>query len=265
MADFTRTLREISGLLRDFLAAEEYASRKGFLQSVNQKAKLTGILLLIALAISTQNPFYLFFLLLFSLSVVILSKIPLRAYLPRFGFIPLFAFIIVIPWLFLTEGEPAFSLLGVEITKEGIMYVLTFGLRVTACVAAISLLLFTTRVSDLLYTLRSLKIPEMFVEILGITYRYLFSLLSELQKMLLGKESRVVSAKGNSWRTGAKIAANFMLRTLSKGEKVHKAMLARGYSGKFKTYPRNQGWNANSSAFVAIVAAMVVLWLLTRL
>jgi cobalt/nickel transport system permease protein len=158
-------------------------------------------------------------------------------------------------------GQPAFLLFGIEVKREGIAYVLNFGLRVTACVACISLILFTTRVSDLLHTLRMLKIPEAFVEILGITYRYAFSFLSELQRMLLGRESRIVSRKVSLWRTGGKIAASFMLRTLSKGEEVHKAMKARGYNGKFKAYSRNQGWNLSSTAFVALVAAMVVAWL----
>jgi cobalt/nickel transport system permease protein len=264
MVDFTRTTREISGLLRDFLAVEEFASRNGFLQAVNQKVKLVGIFLLIALAISTQNLLYFFYLLLFSLLMVYLSKIPMRTYLLRFGFIPLFAFIIVLPWIFMMPGHGILSFFGIKITREGIVYVVTFGLRVTACVSCITLILFTTRVSDLLNTLRALKIPETFVEIIGITYRYLFSLLSELQRMFLGRESRTAS-KISLWRTGSKIAANFMLRTLSKGEEVHKAMRARGYNGKFKTYPRNQKWTAKSITFVAIIMVMVGIWLVTGL
>ncbi len=263
--DLTRTVREISGLLRDFLVAEEYASRNGFLQTVSQKVKLIGIFLLIALAISTQNLYYLFFLLLFSFTMVYLSKIPMRAYLPRFGFIPLFAFIIVLPWIFLMSGQRAFSPFGVEITKEGILYVMTFGLRVTACVSCISLLLFSSRVSDLLHTLRGLRIPEMLVEILGITHRYLFSLLSELYGMLLGRESRIVSRRGRAWRESGKVVANFLLRTISKGENVHKAMMARGYNGRFKTYPRDYGIGANTLVFMISVGMIVATWVMIRL
>jgi len=267
MAELAGTIKVISKLLRDFLIAEEYAYKEGFLQDVNQKVKLIGILLLIVLAVSTQNIFFLLLLFLFSLALVLLSNVSLKMYLPRFGFIPMFAFIIVLPWIFLMPGPPVLSFIGLDVTMPGIMYVITFTLRVTACVACISLLLFTTRVSDLLHTLRSLKIPDPMVDMLGLVYRYLFSFLSELQRMLFGRECRIVSKQGllNKWHDGGKVVGNFLSRTFSRGENVYKAMKARGYDGSFKTYPRKYKIEVKSIVFMGLVGAMVGIWFVTRL
>jgi len=267
MVELGSTIKVISNLLKDFLVAEEYAYREGFLQGVNQKVKLMAIFLLIVLAVSTQNVFFLLILFLFSLAMVLLSNISLKMYLPRFGFIPLFAFIIVLPWIFLIPGQPVFTLLGLNVTMPGIVYVITFTLRVTACVSCISLLLFTTRASDLLYTLKSLKIPALLVDMFGLVYRYLFTFLSELERMLLGRECRVVSDQGllKNWRDGGMLVGSFLSRTFSRGENVYKAMKARGYDGSFKTYPRNHKIDGKSIAFIALVGIMVGVWLVTRL
>jgi len=267
MAELAGTINVISKLLRDFLIAEEYAYKEGFLQSVNQKVKLIGIFLLIVLAVSTQNIFFLLLLFLFSLALVLLSNVSLKMYIPRFGFIPMFAFIIVLPWIFLMPGQPVLTFSGLNVTMPGIMYVTTFTLRVTACVSCISLLLFTTRVSDLLHALRSLKIPDPMVDMLGLVYRYLFSFLSELQSMLFGRNCRIVSKQGllKNWNAGGKVVGNFLSRTFSRGENVYKAMKARGYDGSFKTYPRNYKIEGKSIVFMVLVGVMIGIWFVTRL
>ncbi len=267
MVELAGTIKVISKLLRDFLIAEEYAYKAGFLQGVDQRIKLIGIFLLIVLAVSTQNIFFLLFLFLFSLAMVLLSNVSLKIYLPRFGFIPTFAFIIVLPWIFLMPGQPVLSLVGLNATMPGIMYVITFTLRVTACVSCISLLLFTTRVSDLLHTLRSLKIPDPLVDMFGLVYRYLFSFLSELHRMLLGRECRIVSEQKllKKWNDGGKVVGNFLSRTFSRGENVYKAMKARGYDGTFRTYPQDYKIGAKSVVFIVLVGVMVGIWLVTRL
>ena len=267
MVELAGTIKVISKLIRDFLVAEEYAYKEGFLQGVDQKLKLLGLVLLIVLATATQSLYFLLFLFLFSLSMALISKVSLRVYLPRFGFIPLFAFINVLPWLFLMPGQQVLTFIGLDITMPGIMYVLTFTLRVMACVSCISLLLFTTRVSDMLHTLKSLKIPETLVDVFGLVYRYLFSFLSELERMLLGRECRVVSDQGllKNWGDGGKVVGNFLSRTFSRGENVYKAMKARGYNGSFKAYPREVKIGTKSLAFMACEGVMVGIWFATRL
>jgi cobalt/nickel transport system permease protein len=267
MVELAGTIKVIAKLLRDFLVSEEYAYKDGFLQGVDQKLKLLGIILLIVLATATQNVYFLLSLFFFSLSLALLSKVSLRMYLPRLGFIPLFAFIIVLPWVFLMPGQPVFTFIGLEATMPGIVYVLTFTLRVVACVSCLSLLLFTTRVSDMLTTLKSLKIPEPLVDMFGLVYRYLFSFLSELERMFLGRECRVVSDQGllKNWRDGGKVVGNFLSRTFSRGENVYKAMKARGYDGSFKAYPRDDELGMKSIAFMACELVMVGLWFVTRL
>lgn len=266
MVEFVGSIGKVSELLRDFLSAEEYSYRKGFLQEVDNRLKMVGIFLLIFLAVLAGAAFSLA-LLSFSLGMVLLSRVSLREYLRRFGFIPLFAIVIALPWIFMTPGRPILVFMGVTATIPGIMRVVAFSLRVTACVSCISLILFTTRTSRLLHALRSLRVPGPLVDILGLVYRYLFTFLSELRGMLLGRKCRIVSERSiiQKWKEGSKVAGNFLSRVFDRSERVYKSMKARGYDGRSRIYKQGFEMGSKNVVFLIIMAVMVGVWLATVL
>lgn len=120
------------------------------------------------------------------------SRIELGFFLKRvWVFIPIFAGIIMIPILFnvflpgdalvtvATLGPDAhlgpFALPPViTITYQGVMMAILFILRVATCVSA-AVLLFLTTPRDLIFkSLRSLKVPKVYVLTLDMCYRYIF-------------------------------------------------------------------------------------------
>ncbi len=261
MIDIEKTAEEITKVIRNFMAAEEFSYINGYMQGVAAEIKIMGSTLLIFLAITSRHFIFPLLLLILSIFLALSSRISPRAYLARFYIIPLFSLVIVLPFAFINAD---ITLHGISISRSGSIYVILFTLRVMAAVACISLLLFTTRFSSILASLRRMRVPSTLVSVMAIVYRYLFTFLTQLNDMLIGRRSRTVAGK-RSIRGATRFAGNFMSRILFKSDAVYIAMRARGFDGSMKTFSKKFEWNIPSIAYMGVVAIMVFLWVMTEL
>jgi len=235
------SLKGVFIFLKDSVLSDEWASSGGILQSIDPRIKTATFLLLCLTVIITQDLYALIFLYLFCLFLARISKINLGFFIKRtWVFIPLFSFFIAIPALFsfVTPGEPLFNLnllgLHLVITRPGLLGACVFVLRVAASVSFIVLLSLTTRHSKLFKVLRVFGVPQIFVMVLGMSYRYIYLFLETIEHTYLGIKSRtggvIHYSKGQSivaWNI-----ANLWQRSLKLNEDVYNAMLSRGYSGE---------------------------------
>ena len=104
---------------------------------------------------------------------------------------------------------------------------------------AVLLLVSTTRLSVLLHGLERLGVPRFLLMVTQFLYRYLFVISEEAQHMRAAALSRGSSGGGMDRRTrlqaaGSAVAALFA-RSYARAEEIHRAMLARGFSGEFRT------------------------------
>ena len=89
----------------------------------------------------------------------------------------------------------------------------------------------TTSFPDVLHALERLRAPRLLVLIAAFMYRYLFTIVDEVQRM-----RAALAARGYRPRHALQIAAlgrvatALFLRTYERGERVHLAMLARGFN-----------------------------------
>jgi cobalt/nickel transport system permease protein len=125
------------------------------------------------------------------------------------------------------------------------------------------LLILTTPWADVLKSLRALKVPQVFVLVLSMTYRYLFLFLHTANGILLARKSRVVGrATGGEqrrWITGT--MGNLMSRAFKMSNDVYAAMLARGFTGEVRSYStyRLSALDFAALGGVALVAVAAVL------
>jgi cobalt/nickel transport system permease protein len=90
---------------------------------------------------------------------------------------------------------------------------------------------------DLLSGLASLKVPTLLVEIAGFMVRYVDVIVDEMRRMKIARQSRGYFERGlRSWPVIAKSAGALFIRAYERGERVHLAMLSRGYNGKLPSY-----------------------------
>jgi cobalt/nickel transport system permease protein len=139
---------------------------------------------------------------------------------------------------FTTPGEPVLEwpALGLAISAPGLIRAAALLLRAWLAVQAAVLLVATTRFRELLWALEALHVPALLVALLGLTYRYVFVLADEVLHMLQARRSRSGDGRGPGvlWQAravGGMVGALF-LRALERSQRVHAAMLSRGYDGR---------------------------------
>jgi cobalt/nickel transport system permease protein len=239
-----RTLADISHSLEQALFAEEIARRDGLLQSLDPRVKIIAFLgLLIAVSLSKS------LVVILGLYAVVLvlaaaSHVPQGFFVKRVWlFMPFFTGIIVVPALFITPGPPLFLLPGpvpLVITRPGVISGAFLILRVGTSVSIAVLLVLTTPWNHVLRALSVLRVPQVFVLILGMTHRYIYLLLHTANDMFLARKSRVVGRmSGADHRRWIAASVGVLLgKSFHLSNEVYLAMTARGFTGRARIAQR---------------------------
>jgi cobalt/nickel transport system permease protein len=247
-----RTIGAFSNFFDESSYAEGYACKRGLLQFVDPRLKLIGILWLVVCIILVSRVEWVLAILGVAILLAVASKVRLGYYLKRVWlFIPLFTLVIAVPAMFnfIVPGQPLIVILSkgeslgplvspwtISITVPGLQGAVLFVLRTGAAVSFVILLALTTRWTDLLASLQSLRVPKAFVMILSMTYRYVFVLVGIAQDMSFALKSRTLnperSANVREW-LGATIGVLFR-RSMNMSELVNLSMISRGYHGRVR-------------------------------
>ena len=238
-----RSLLGVFSFLKESVSCEEYAAKRGLLQSIDARVKLLIFACLLIVTVSVRNVSILCVFYAACILLAVFSGISLGYFLKRtWVFIPLFSLFIAIPALFsvFTPGDVlvAFRLAGVRfiITQQGFDGAVLFVMRVVTSVSLVVLLNLTTRQTVLLKVLRIFGIPQIFVMTLSMCYRYIYLFAEIIEYTYIGIKSRVGGAL--HYKKGQQIVAwkiaNLWERSQQLNEEVYNAMLSRGYSGEPK-------------------------------
>ena len=165
---------------------------------------------------------------------IALSQIPLLHVLWRAAAILPFS-ILAACWLpFLGDG-PTVQVLGgaVRLSVTGLWIFAGVAMKSFLGASAAILLASTTPFPALLTGLRKLRVPSILVDMLGLTYRYLFVLFEEAMRLRRAAAARGYRPKwlGQAVLIGRLIGQLFM-RSYERAERVYGAMLQRGYKGQ---------------------------------
>jgi cobalt/nickel transport system permease protein len=89
----------------------------------------------------------------------------------------------------------------------------------------------------LLHTMRRWGMPRLLVAILAFMYRYSYVVFDELHRMRTARSARGFGRGGwwASWTSSGQLVGMLLVRSLSRAERVHGAMLARGWTGEVRT------------------------------
>ncbi len=158
------------------------------------------------------------------------SKIPLPLLFKRALIeIPFIFFAILMP--FFGTGEK-FEIVGVEVYREGLLAGTSIVVKGTLGVLAAVILSTTTTAREILRGLERLKLPAVMVQIASFMLRYVNVISDEMERMKVARESRGFVATGiKHWKVLATSAAALFIRSYERGERVHLAMLSRGFDG----------------------------------
>lgn len=147
------------------------------------------------------------------------------------GFIALFW--IMLP---LTYGGPALYTIGpVDLSRAGIILAAKLTIKSNAILLALIALLASQSFATLGQALHRLRVPGKLVFLLMLTYRYVFVIEQEHQKIL-----RAVRIRGfepatslHTYKTLAYVIGMLFVRASHRADRVYRAMQCRGFSGRF--------------------------------
>lgn len=108
-------------------------------------------------------------------------------------------------------------------------------IRFTLTVSAALLLVATTGMMQLGAGLRRLGMPRIFNQQLLFLYRYLFVVGGEAQTMLRALACRVPRLRTIPWPAYGSFTGQWLLRSLDRAERIHRAMALRGYDGRIRS------------------------------
>lgn len=164
-------------------------------------------------------------------AAVALSGVPPLTILRRMVVeVPFLVFALLMP--FIAEG-PRVGVLGMSLSESGLLSAWTLTAKATLGVASGLLLAATTTAPDLLKGLERLKMPQAMVQIMSFMIRYLEVIVGEFQRQQIALASRgFVARNPRHWPVLAKSAGALFIRSYERGERVHLAMVSRGYTGR---------------------------------
>jgi cobalt/nickel transport system permease protein len=174
--------------------------------------------------------------------------------------VPFVAFALLLP--FVAEGERT-EVLGMSLSVSGLWGAWNVLAKGTLGVAASVLLASTTELRELLLGLQRLKLPPLLVQIASFMIRYGDLITDEMRRMRIARESRGFEASGvKHWGVLAKSAGALFIRSYERGERVHLAMVSRGYAGSMPvidevTASRAQWTHALALPFAALAVCLL--------
>jgi cobalt/nickel transport system permease protein len=259
-----RTLANLSHSVEQSLFAEGIAHQPGLFQRLDPRLKI-AVTLAFLLAVGLSHSLAVI-LGLYAILVVLAwrSAVPVGFFIKRVWlFMPFFTALIAIPALFLTPGPALVTLpLGIVITRTGAISALFLLLRVGTSVSMAVLLILTTPWNTLLKALGVLRIPDVVVLLLGMTYRYIYLFIHLANDLFLARKSRRVSRlSGKAGRELVASSAGVLLtRSLDLSSEVYLAMQSRGFRGVPRTLDhfrmRTLDWVFGAGALLMCAAAI---------
>ncbi|MDT0309093.1 cobalt ECF transporter T component CbiQ [Streptomyces sp. DSM 44917] len=170
--------------------------------------------------------------------------------------VPFVAFALLLP--FVAEG-PRVTWLGVELAESGLWGAWNVLAKGTLGVGASVILASTTELRHILLGLQRLRLPPLMVQIAAFMLRYADVIADELRRMRIARESRGFSARGpRHWGVLARTAGALFIRSYERGERVHLAMLSRGYDGTLPVIDRLTATRAQWAHAAALPTAALV-------
>lgn len=181
------------------------------------------------------------------------------------GFLLLVALVVPV-----TVSDPAgryWSLGPIQLSGRGLELAALITLRVLAVSSLALLLLATTPLDQLTRGLLGLRIPNVLVQLLSMSLRYVYVLGGELTRMRLALRTRAYRHRvsRHSYQTTACVLGSLVVRSQERAERIAQAMHCRGFHGQLRMLPVKGHPGQDAALALSLFASVwLVPWLLVK-
>ena len=233
------------------------------------QCKLVALLAFVLVVVSTpREQFWAFGVLAVLLATVaVTARVPFGVVVRRMVVeVPFVIFAVLLPFV---AGGDRTQVLGMSVSENGLLGAWNILAKGTLGVVASILLAATTEPRSLLLGLERLHMPQLMVQIMQFMFRYADVIGAEAHRMRIARESRGFTARDiRHVRVIAQSAGALFIRSYERGERVHLAMLSRGYSGTMPSILEARSnpaaWATAAALPVAALAVSSTAWMVAR-
>lgn len=243
---------------------ELFSSGSSFLHRLDPRAKLVICLVLVIILALARTFSAALSGLLIGLLLVFLAHLPLRAAVIRLVLVNSF---IGFLWLTLPLSYPGDTLLNLgplSISRQGVMLAALISLKANAVVLLLMSLIATSSVAQLGHALERLQVPLKLCLLLLFSYRYIFVINQEYQRLLRAARLRCFrpATTMHTYRTFGYLFGMTLIKSYHRGHRVQQAMTLRGFQGRFYSlYSSAIGLNEIRFGLAAAAAAAGLIYL----
>jgi cobalt/nickel transport system permease protein len=226
-------MTSIDGALLDFKRLDQLAQGNTSIHRLDPRAKVLATVVFIVSVISYGKyeltallPFFLF-----PVFMVAFGNLPLGYVVKKILLLCPFVLMVGIfnPFIdrvVLVQLGP-FGVTGGMISFASII------IRAALTVGISIVLVSVTGFPNICRALERMGMPRVFAVQLLFLHRYIFVLTEEGGRVSRARQLRSFGGKGLGIKTHGSLLGHFLLRTWLRAERIHMAMLARGFAGKF--------------------------------
>ncbi|MDI2029479.1 cobalt ECF transporter T component CbiQ [Saccharopolyspora sp. TS4A08] len=232
------------------------------LHRLDPHVKITAAFLLVLCVVATPREHFWAFggyaVVLAALAAA--ARIPPRWMLTRLLIeVPFVVLALLLPF---TAGGPTTDFAGLGLSTEGLLAGFNILVKGTLGLGTSLLLAATTAPREIVLGLQRLRAPKLVITIITLMLRYAEVIVAEAGRMRVARISRGHDPRF-AWQVGATArgVGSLFIRSYERGERVHLAMLSRGWSGEMPELEpaRRTSWKTWSLGLTAPAAAAVVL------
>jgi cobalt/nickel transport system permease protein len=277
-----KTILNTSNAVKLIYLQSESTSIKSILSRVSPHVKFISLLVLVVVISIVRSAYLQLSISAFILILYFLSRLKVMQIYRKIIFLSLFfGFIVVLPASLniFTPGRNLVTVYSfqkpvsfliykipqtVAITDNGLNVVILIFLRVLNSVSFSLLIVFTTQFSAFIKSFKLIGIPDTFLMIISLAYKYIFILSRTIGETYLALKSRLSGhlEDGNLRKIISGRVFFIFKRSVRIYEGTYYAMVSRGYTGKIKLYSDRQFKSSDLIALSAILSFGLVILLI---
>lgn len=221
----------IKSRIQELYALEQLSGGNTCIHRLHPIAKLITTAVFIVVVVSFNR--YTFGLLVpyifFPTLMMSISGTPYSMLLKRFLVaIPFCLFAGITNMIF--DRDTAFSIYGIAVSYGTVSFFAIL-LRAYLCIMAVMILVSVTPFSEITNSIRRLRVPNIFIVMFEMIYRYIGILFEEAYSMYVAYLLRGAGMKGIAIRDMGSFVGQLLLRSFDRADRVYNAMKCRGYCG----------------------------------
>lgn len=229
-------------MLKD-ITIGQYLPGESFLHKLDPRTKIIAVIIYMISLFIVNNFWGLGAMLVLSLAVVLISRIPLKFFFRGIKAIVFIILLTVVLQMFMTPGEPLWEFGFLKITKEGVRQAVFMGTRLVLLVSVTSILTLTTTpisltdgIETLLKPFQKIGVPaHELAMMMTIALRFIPTLIEETDKIMKAQSARGADFESGNLLERAKamipLLVPLFLNAIKRADELALAMEARCYHG----------------------------------